>query len=533
MRRAPVVVLLALLLASTAGGIASTADGAQQVPTAEAAQVDITPPTLVWEACEFWDPPVECATVRLPLDYDDPDGPTTPIGMARVPATGDRIGTLFVNPGGPGGASSDFAAFAGRLIGPGVQRRFDIVGIDPRGVGMSGYAWCRVSAFGPGYPVTKPETRRRIRADRRLDEDCAARRAEIVDHASTADVARDMDVIRQALGEEQLSYYGISYGTLLGQTYAAMFPDRVRAMIIDGVLDPIAWTRGRDSSVPMTYRLGSGRGAYEALTSVLAECDRVGRKRCAVAGHALETWRRFVRAAREGRLRVGDSRVRVQDLVNGALFSLYDASSIRFLIAFLDEARIVIGSEDINISGAAADAWSRLERIRAEREAIGPFGLDYSSTLELGRLSSFRANVVFPTVLCGDSVNPHRPWRWAGTSRIADRRQPWFGRLWTWESSVCARWPGRSGDDAYRGPWATETSYPLLVVGTAHDPATPISGARVANGLFRDSVLLMLNGWGHGAIANGDCIRNNMAAYLIQRTLPLPGTVCRAAIRPY
>jgi len=342
-----------------------------------------------------------------------------------------------------------------------------------------------------------------------------------------------MDVIRQALGEEQLSYYGISYGSMLGQTYAAMFPDRVRAMIIDGVLDPVEWTRGRDSSVPMTYRLGSGRGAYEALISVLAECDRVGRERCAIAGHAIESWRDVIRKARLGRLRVDDRLVAYQELVGNALGSLYDASSIRFLIEFLEHADAGgPGRSRSEDPRAAADAWHQLQRIRAEREAIGPYGVAYEADLQR-RAGSRRSDVLFPSVLCGDSVNPHRYWRWAGTSRIADRRQPWFGRAWTWESSVCARWPGQSGDDAFRGPWKVETSYPLLVVGNAHDPATPISGARTANRLFADSVLLMLNAWGHGALGDGPCVQDKMAAYLIQRTLPLPGTVCRAANRPY
>jgi pimeloyl-ACP methyl ester carboxylesterase len=533
MRRGPAAVLLALLLATTAGGIASTADGAQQVPAPEAAQVDITPPTIVWGDCDFYDPPVECATVRLPLDYDDPDGPTTRIGMLRRPATGVRIGTLFVNPGGPGGTASDFASFAGRLIGPGIQRRFDVVGIDPRGVGLSGFAWCRVSAFGVAYPITRVQVNRRIAADRRFNEGCAARRSRIVDHSSTADVARDMDVIRQALGEEQLSYYGISYGSLLGQTYAAMFPDRVRAMIVDGVLHPIQWTRGRDRTVPMTYRLGSGYGAYEALTSVLVECDRVGRRRCSIAGHAYETWLSAVRAARQGRLRVNGDRVSTQNLVGNALFSLYDPVFVRFLIDFLDEAReTVAGRGDADVSARAVSAWRQLELIRAEREKIGPYGVDDGADRR-GSAGSFRIGVLFQSVVCGDSLNPHRPRRWAGTSRLADRRQPWFGRLWTWESSVCADWPGRAGEDAYRGPWRTQTSYPLLVVGNTHDPATPISGARAANRLFEGSVLLMLDAWGHGAIANGDCIRNKMAGYLIQRTLPAPGTVCKAESRPY
>jgi pimeloyl-ACP methyl ester carboxylesterase len=538
MRRGPAAVLLSFVLAGTAGVATTTAeaDAGSEQPRV-AAQVDITPPTIEWGQCPYNDAPAECATVPLPLDYDDPTGPTTEIGVLRVPARGEKIGTLFVNPGGPGGSATDFAPYAGRLIGPGVQRRFDVVGIDPRGVNLSGNAWCRAevdeTAFF-GYPVTEAETRARLRGDRALNEGCAERRSEIVDHASTADVARDMDVIRQALGEEQLTYYGISYGSLLGQTYAAMFPDRVRALIIDGVLNPIEWTVGNDPSLPMTYRLRSGRGAYEALTSALVECDRVGRARCQIAGHANETWLRVVRKARAGELRVGGWRIDLQEVVGQALGSLYSSSSIRYLTDFLAEVDPRRAPSRAG-SDAAEQAWAQLRRIRAARDEIGPYQWG-DVTRQVQHRDAQRPRrfyLSFESVICGDAVNPTTPRSWVDASALADHRQPWFGRSWTWASSVCAQWSGLSGDDAFRGPWATTTSYPLLVVGNAHDPATPISGARAANRLFADSVLLMMNGWGHGALGDSKCISGYMANYLIERTMPRPGTVCRPDHGPY
>ncbi len=538
MRQGPAAVLLTLALAGTAVVATTTAEaGAGPQPRRVAAQVDITPPVIEWGECPYHEAPVECATVALPLDYDDPTGPTTDIGVLRVPALGEKIGTLFVNPGGPGGSATEFAPYAGRLIGPGVQRRFDVVGIDPRGVHTSGTSWCRVGSGTSrffGYPVTRAETRSRLRTDRAINEGCAERRSAIVDHASTADVARDMDVIRQALGEEQLSYYGISYGSLLGQTYAAMFPDRVRALIIDGVLNPIEWTSGNDPSLPMTYRLRSGRGAYEALTSALVECDRVGRTRCPIAGHANETWLRVVRKARAGELRIGRSRINLQDLVSQALWSLYSSSSIPYLTEFL--AAVDPGHPaSRTASDSAEQAWARLVRIRAARDEIGPYqwGDVPRPVQHRDAQAAFRHYVQFESVICGDAVNPGTPRTWVGTSALADHRQPWFGRRWTWASSVCAQWAGLSGEDAFRGPWATTTSYPLLVVGNAHDPATPISGARAANRLFADSVLLLMNGWGHGALGDSDCVSSYMAAYLIHRALPRAGTVCRANRGPF
>jgi pimeloyl-ACP methyl ester carboxylesterase len=474
---------------------------------------------------------VQCATVDLPLDYDDPTGATTPVSVARVPASGRKIGSLFVNPGGPGGSARDFARYAGFLIGPGIRRHFDVVGVDPRGVGAPPYALCRYPsedappALDVPYPVTQRQAGRQIRADRVLDDDCATGRNAVVDHMSTADYVRDIDVVRQAVGDDQLTYYGISYGSMVGQTYAAMFPDRVRAIVVDGVLDPIEWTSGTDPSLPSTYRLGSGRGAHESLISALRECDRVGRDRCSIAGHAEHTWRRTYRLARQGELRVDGHRVIVQDLVGTALSSLYHAPTIkRQLVRFLHDVAEQRRHRTARTARALASSWAGLVRVRERQEAAGPYGYAPSGRAATNQVS----DVAFESVVCSDALNPTDPWAWQRASRTADTTQPWFGRLWTWRSSPCAgwTWPG-AGDDAFRGPWPTTTSTPLLVVGNRHDPATPIQGARAATRQFAGSVLLTLNGWGHGALNTSACIRKRMSAYLIDRDLPRADTVCR------
>lgn len=495
-------------------------------PLRAATQVDIDVPAIAWHSCRGGS--AECAVVDLPLDYDDPTGPTTPVHVLRVPATGARIGSLFVNPGGPGGSAREFAEDAGDLIGPGVSRHFDVVGVDPRGIGSPPYGKCRYPSSDQGpyadadYPLTREQAARRIHADRVLDRNCAGGRTPIVDHMSTADYARDIDVVRQALGDEQLTYYGISYGSLVGQTYAAMFPDRVRAIIVDGVLDPIEWTSGRDPSLPSTYRLGSGKGAYEALTAALTECDRVGPSRCVLSGHAQRAWLRAYRLSVRGDLRADRRRIRPQELVGTALSALYDSGAIReWLLPFLKDVLRQSRSGPARVTGSA---WDHLVQLRKEREAAGPYAY-----LPPGRHQATYniTDVAFWAVVCSDAVNPRDPWAWQRASLEADRKQPWFGRSWTWASSLCARWPGTGGEDAFRGPWRTTTSTPLLIVGNTHDPATPISGARTANRQFAGSVLLTLNAWGHGALDSGDCVRKRMAAYLIEQRLPGPSVYCR------
>ena len=175
-----------------------------------------------------------------------------------------------------------------------ILARFDIVGVDPRGVGYSDNVRCFAdpgkqapvlnTLYGRGYPTTKAETAAYLKAAKAQGKACATCGKPLSVSMSTAAVARDMDVLRRAVGDKKLSYLGFSYGTYLGQVYANLFPDRVRALALDGVVDPWAW-RGTKATrnVPMSERLRSADGSYKALREVLVRCDRAGGKRCAFA----------------------------------------------------------------------------------------------------------------------------------------------------------------------------------------------------------------------------------------------------------
>ena len=197
-----------------------------------------------------------------------------------------RQGSLFINPGGPGGSGVDFAVFAAPfLFTQDVRDRFDIVGFDPRGIFRSKMLRCfgNPKQWGPyftpfTFPITQAEIDAWIAADRYLDSACDQRGGEILDHMSTANVARDMDRLREAVGDSKLTYYGLSYGSMLGQTYANMFPNNFRALVIDGVLDPIAWTTGAEGEqhLPFSTRLRSDVGAQETLDEFFRLCDAGG-----------------------------------------------------------------------------------------------------------------------------------------------------------------------------------------------------------------------------------------------------------------
>jgi len=515
-----------------AGGLSTTVADASPSSTRGAASSTraLAPPTLNWHSC--FGGGVECTRATVPLDYDDPTGATTSIFMSRHLATdpGNRIGTLFINPGGPGGPSSQFTEGFANALGPQVAARFDVLGIDPRGVGRSTPARCRPNGPGPRYPrndvpLDREQAKPLIRFNTWLADACAEDANAILDHMSTADTARDMDQVRQAVGDARLSYYGISYGTYLGATYAAMFPGNVRAMALDGVLDPIAWSTGRGGrgdDLPFSTRLRSGVGAWDALVSAFAECDRVGKARCRFAGEASEKWRRIMKRLKKGPAEVSGGRIFYSDVVNGALGLLYDRGAYRFLmrdINFVYRELFVKGHR----TPAKVDLVSSFRKMARSRP--GPYARPPVSSARAS--AAARAYIAsFEGVACSDSLNPTDPFAWVRAGAIADRQGPWFGRAWTWASGACATWPG-SKDDAFVGPWQVDTSAPVLLVANFHDPATPVSGARALNTLLGGSRLLLLNTWGHGAIGQSDCTTSRMSSYLVNGTLPPPGFVCK------
>ena len=245
---------------------------------------------LRWRAChEEAGPGFECASFEVPLDHDRPQGKQISLALVRLPASDPqgKVGSIFLNPGGPGGSGVEFLLGVGPvLFSDEVRAHFDLIGFDPRGIIGSDPLLCfrsleeSFSVFAPfAFPMTADEEALVEQLDMTLNRACQRRGGSIVDHMATADVARDLDLLRQAVGDTQLSYAGYSYGSFLGVTYANMFPERVRAVVVDGVLDPIAWTTGRGdeaATLPFSTRLRSDAGAQATLTEFFRLCDEAG-----------------------------------------------------------------------------------------------------------------------------------------------------------------------------------------------------------------------------------------------------------------
>ncbi len=250
-------------------------------------------PELDWRSCGAGREQFECANAEVPTDYDRPRGGTTTIALTRLPATDptQRIGTLFVNPGGPGGSGVDFVQGFAPVFPAEIRARFDVLGFDPRGVARSDPATCFPTAEQEAafldrallFPLTPAEERRYTIEARMLGTACAATSPRRFRHISTANVARDMDLLRQAVGDRRLSYLGLSYGTYLGATYARLFPNRVRALVLDGTIDPREYAGTKDRGLPVGARIDQGQGGAEVFGEFLRRCAAVGPTRCSLA----------------------------------------------------------------------------------------------------------------------------------------------------------------------------------------------------------------------------------------------------------
>ncbi|MEO5654193.1 MAG: alpha/beta hydrolase [Marmoricola sp.] len=561
LRRAGVAVVALALIGSTAA-TSAPAQGAAPAGTSPATvaarrvnTAAVPTPKLDWYPCLQ---KAQCTTVKVPLDYDEPAGATVELALLKLKARrpAKRVGTLFVNPGGPGASATEFAYNSDFILSPSLRNRFDIVGMDPRGIGFSDNVQCfpslreqepAMAGYGKAFPTTPAAEQAWRRSDRAVGGACSQNA--LARSMSTAEVARDMELMRRAVGDSKLSYLGFSYGTYLGQVYAAMFPRRVRAIAVDGVLDPVAWAGSSQTfQQPLEQRLQSSQGAWKALREILRRCDQVGGSRCVfapgdpVANLALIAER--LRAHPLTETDPWDGEVYTfdySDLVGTLLGTLYDPAGYEWIADMLSQ--LIIATEPPNPGAKASDAQSRRReaalsdfaklrrqladladrpRFGASRAATG-FGFPYDNSLD-----------AFASVTCTDSREDTRSTDYPAYAALADRDAPYFGRPWTWGSSVCASDAFTGNDeDAYSGPFNVRTAAPVLFVGNYYDPATNYAGAVSASRRLPGSRLLRSNSWGHTAYGTSSCVTSAVDQYLVRKKLPARRKVCLGDIQPF
>lgn len=491
MRRAAIAAIAAVSLA--AGTV--TASPARAVAADPLAP--FTGQVLAWRDCAFG----ECATLRVPLSYDDPGAGELRIAVSRAKATGARLGSLVVNPGGPGEPGRGFASDLARSIDPALRRAYDIVGFDPRGVPassavrcMSGRGETRLRMADPS-PDTAAEERALWRVSGSVAPGCLARTPAIARHVSTTDAARDLDLLRSALGDERLNWLGLSYGTQLGTRYLELFPDRAGRFVLDGAVDPAldGMAISRDQS----------DGFQLALRRFARDC-------AASRGCVARTERGVIAAvnallARADRRPIG----RAPDTVNEAqaqaavFLSLYSPDFWPLLRAGLREA----SRGDASTLRALADlAWDRTGPNRYAGGGISPF----------------------LAIACWDS--PATP----GIDGLRSAAREWsrgaavpaMASAMSWGNAPCSQWLGHASEPP--APARTTTTAPVLVIGTRYDPATPYAWAVALAGQLPTSRLLTYDGDGHTAFGNDvACVDGAVRDYLLTGALPAPGTTCR------
>jgi pimeloyl-ACP methyl ester carboxylesterase len=548
----------AVVVPSTTSAASGATPAPDRTSAVEARRVDSLPtPKITWFDCSIVTPRADCGTVRLPVDYDQPKGATTEVALLRVHVANPklRIGTLFVNPGGPGGSGVLMAAAASQFLAPKLLARFDIVGVDPRGINFSDNVRCwsdlgaqgkALSGFSTPFPTTADQTERYIRSSIAFGRACSTSHQALGASMSTAQVARDMDVLRRTLGDAKLTYLGFSYGSYLGQVYANMFPDRVRAVTIDGVLDPVAWsgTAGA-TALPQTQQLKSGEGAYRALLKILDLCRSAGPEFCLLSRLG-DPRQLFAGAMAELKAHP----IVVRDPETGEVFFVLDyAIATAFLLGdlYAPDGSVFVDFDIVNFLQLIEDPQARKAATRKAAASLkAHFGSqgrgDQTLRTRLARAGA-AAGWAFPydnspeaqqTVLCTDGRNPSSARLWPYFTRTADRSAPGFGPLWSWLSAPCASSTWRVADeDSYRGPFTKRTLKPVLVIGNFWDPATNYAGAVKAASLLPNSRLVSSNSWGHTAYGTSPCVNNAVDTYLLTTAVPAAGTTCIGDQQPF
>jgi pimeloyl-ACP methyl ester carboxylesterase len=469
-------------------------------------------PAVAWAACGER---LECATVTVPLDWVHPDGRTLALAVVRHLASDParRIGSLLVNPGGPGDSGVDEVTRRGAELDALTGGRFDVVGWDPRGSGRSAPVSCfagpaeRAAFWGDlVVPTTRAEQRRYLAKTVELAARCGQRNGDLLAHISMADQVRDLDHLRRLVGDRRLTFFGESNGTLMGQTYANMFPGRVRAMLLDGIVDPLAYNRGTAAALAASLT-----DTDEVWRRFLTGCEAAGPDRCALAGHGpveprVDAW--LARVRRSPLPAPGATPPGV--LTYGELLAL----------------------AKFNVPGFPA-AWAE-QSVPLELAVRG----DGSILKDLaGALRSDAVRLAFEqntALTCADAPSRHTAAQWPAVVHRLTRISRIGGAPLGWVvGAPCASWPARSAH-RYTGPWDARTATPILLFSLRYEPNTPLAAARAAQRRLGNAVLLVQDGPGHLAASNPSaCTAAAFSAYLVHLRTPRRGTVCPSDHQPF
>lgn len=505
-----------LVAACAAPATAATSSWGAEPPAPATVAVRAQVPKLHWTSCHDG---FQCATARVPLDYRHQDGTKISIAVVRHVATdpAKRIGSLFVNGGGP---TQQIAGFLVAYPGlPAILRqRFDITTFDPRGFGLSTAVRCFPSTAAeqqflsglPAFPVGARQQSAWERTWAAFDTRCARHgNTGLLDHDTTADVARDMNLLREAVGDRQLNFVGLSYGTGLGAVYANLFPATVGRMVLDANLDPVAWTKP-DGTLTTFLRLHSDQANAADLSAFLRLCGQTTTARCAFsAGTPSATqakWKTLLRRLSRHPVTVGDP---PQTYTYADAIESVPLSTV---LAWPAGARLLQQLWAASADGTATPAAA------AGRAAPAVY---------TGREQGL-------AVLCSDSPYPRNVSAYAADARLAYARSGGIGLGWVWPTEACARWPGHGAADRYTGPWNRPTAHTILLLGNTGDAVLPYRDTVAMEHDLARARLLTVAEYGHTELNNpSTCALGFELGYLQTGSLPPAGTVCQPDAGPF
>jgi pimeloyl-ACP methyl ester carboxylesterase len=521
----------AALLAVTAAAATTAAASAGQPAGAGTRPASPLVTTVHWGACSHGiAKPFQCATAPVPLDYHKPSGTKITLSLLRLPASDQakRIGSLFINFGGPGGPDiTDLVNRAFTVFSPAVRQRFDLVTWDPRGIEYSDPVNCFASQTAsdnyynsvPVFPY--PAVGNYFSLNAQLGKDCTSHGGALLQHLATADTARDLDLLRQDVGAAKLNYLGFSYGTVIGATYANLFPGNIRAMVLDGTLDFTGNATGHKpsdaTSLPVDVRQGVDKAGKSSFQRFLSLCKQAGGNCAFSGGDPSAKWSALLSRAKAGKLSY-------QQLMTAAYFDMEaPIADWPSLASFLQDLYTSTNA------GRALPARQAAELAETARQAARA-SLAYAAA---AKYTGNRSDA-FNAIQCADSKVPTQTSVYRDLGNSEDQKVPGFGRLIVFDMMPCAAWPSSTHADVYNGPWGRSRTS-ILIINANHDPITPIWGARTAVSELHNARLLTVNGDGHTSmfVEPSACRDAAELAYLTSHKLPAAGATCQVDQLPF
>lgn len=473
-------------------------------PTGETVSAELQPfyaQVLIWSKCEG---DFQCATVKAPLDWEDPSRDSISLALIRSSATGTAMGSLLVNPGGPGGSGYDFIKDSlSYAVSARLSENYDIVGFDPRGVNKSSAVSCyddpsEMDAFLFDMPEAAVGTEAWVdeaeTAYASFGQACLEHTGELLGFVDTVSAARDLDLLRAVLGDTKLNYLGYSYGTFLGATYAELYPEKTGHLVLDGAIDPAT----SDFEVTATQAQGFESAARAYLADCLTGAD------CPFSG-TIDSGMNRIRSLLDrldlSPIRASDGRMLGSStMFNAIILPLYSQSNWQYLNDLFDE---VMGG-DADYAFQLADAY-------------------YGRTS--GGTYSDNSTEAFIAINCLDYISTSTRATLQSEADEMKRLAPTFGPQMSYGGTSCAEWPYQS--TRVRGPIAAAGSAPILVVGTTNDPATPYEWSQNLASQLENGHLVTYHGEGHTAYnKSNSCVNDAVDNFFISGSVPESDPEC-------